>query len=171
MSSLLIIPILYIAAVLDTCLAARWQVHGIAPDLVALVAFIYLYSSRGRYAFLIGALAGFASDLNSTSPLGLGMAAFALVAYGVVLLRQNLHLDGAIARLIIVGVGVTATCLLQSATLRCIGRIALPWQSLVEHAVLVGIYTAAVAIPLLMVYWWFGSQRSAKPLVDQPAAT
>jgi rod shape-determining protein MreD len=129
---------IYLAAVLETWLAPRWQVRGITPDLVALAALAWLSRSKSRYGFLMVALAGFAADLSSSAPLGLGMA--------------------------------TAICLLQSVVLRLVDRIAMPWQTLAERAALVGLYTTAVAIPLLIVLRWFGANRPSPAIVDQPAA-
>jgi cell shape-determining protein MreD len=99
------------------------------------------------------------------------MFAFSLVAYAVLLLKQNFHLDAAIARFVIIGLGAMMVCLMQSAWLRLLGRISLPWQGLVERAVLVGMFTSTVAIPLLIFSWWFHQQRRITPLVDQTATS
>lgn len=170
MSSLLLIPMIYLAAVLETWLAPRWQVRGITPDLVALAALAWLSRSKSRYGFLMVALAGFAADFSSSAPLGLGMATFAVVGYAIIFLRQNLHLENILAQLLLVGLGATAICLLQSVVLRLVDRIAMPWQTLAERAALVGLYTTAVAIPLLIVLRWFGANRPSPAIVDQPAA-
>src|SRR5688572_6276287 len=118
MREILLVPIVYIAALLEIWLAPRWEVRGITPDLLALVAFAWLASARNRYAFVVVAIFGLVSDLNNSAPLGINMAAFAIVAYIVMFLRRNLHLEGLFARVLIVGFGTTAAGLLQNVALR-----------------------------------------------------
>jgi cell shape-determining protein MreD len=132
------------------------------------VAFAWLANARGRYAFLVAALVGLASDLSSSAPLGIGMTTFAVMGYAVIFLRQNLHLEGAVARLGIVWLGTTSICLLQGVALRLMGNLALPWATLIERAALVGLYTTGLAIPLLMMLQWFGFKKQSATVIDQP---
>jgi rod shape-determining protein MreD len=169
MSAIFLIPVVYFAALLEACLAPRWEVRGIVPDLLALVAFAWLAEARSRYAFLAVGLVGLVSDLNASAPLGIGMGAFAMVGYLVIVLRRNLHLEGPIAQLAIVGFGTVATCGVQGIALRLIGGPECPLMTLVERTVLVGLYTSAIAIPLVMMLHWLKPKR--EPMSVVPATT
>ena len=67
MSPLFLIPLFYLAAVLQTWLTAR--MGGAVPDLVALVAICWLTTSAGRRGGFVMALAGIVCDLNSNGPV------------------------------------------------------------------------------------------------------
>jgi rod shape-determining protein MreD len=164
MRELFLVPIVYVAALLEIWLAPRWEVRGIVPDLLALVAFAWLAGTRNRYAFLAAALVGLVSDLNSSAPLGIGMAAFAIVAFLVMFLRRNLHLEGLFGRVLIVGFGATAVCALQGIALRLMHSVDGSLVGLVERAGLVGLYTLAVSIPIEMIIYWMKPKRAAAPV-------
>jgi rod shape-determining protein MreD len=164
MREFFLVPVVYVAALLDTWLAPRWEVRGITPDLLALVAFVWLAGTRNRYAFFAVALVGLVSDLNSFSPLGGGMAAFVVVAYLVMYLRRNLHLEGPFAQVLIVGGGASAVCFVQGIALRLMQHVDASLVRLVERAGLVGLYTAAVSIPIVMIIFLLKPKRAAAPV-------
>jgi simple sugar transport system permease protein len=138
MSSAFLLPFVYLAAVLETWLAPRWEVSGAGPDLMVLVAFTWLACSTSRGAIFVVAMVGLASDLGSSAPLGIGLAAFALAGYCVVWLRRRLVLDHFPARLGMIWFAATATTLLQGFVLRLIGQSPLPMRTLFERGALVG---------------------------------
>lgn len=154
MTTLALLLATYVAALLDSTFVTRWQVGSVGPDLFALVAFVWLAGTQSRWAVLVAAAIGLASDLNSPAPLGIGMGAFAVCACAAVYLRQNLRLDGPIARLGIVWFGAAGTCLLQAIVLRIMGQIALSPGAMAQHASLVGLYNTLLAVPALMVASW-----------------
>jgi rod shape-determining protein MreD len=164
MREFFLLPIVYVAALLETWLAPRWEVRGITPDLLALAAFAWLAGARGRYAFIAVALVGLVSDLNSHAPLGSGMAALAIVAYSVIFLRRNLHLEGLFAQVLIVGFGTTAACLVQGVALKLLQQNSDSVVRLIERAGLAGLYTAAVSIPITMIIFWMKPKHTAAPV-------
>jgi rod shape-determining protein MreD len=165
MSPALLLPFVYLAAVLETWLAPRWEVSGAGPDLMVLVAFTWLTCSTGRSAILVAAMAGLASDLGSSAPLGLGMAVFALVGYCGVWLRRRLVLDHFPAQLGMLWFAAGATTLLQGFILHLIGQSTLPMRTLFERGALVGLYTAALAIPIFMIIGWRTESRSSQTIL------
>ena len=165
MSPAFLLSLVYLAAVLETWLAPRWEVSGAGPDLMVLVAFTWLACSTSRGAILVVAIVGLASDLGSSAPLGLGMAVFALVGYCAVWLRRRLMLDHFLARLGMIWFAATATTLLQGVVLRLIGQSTLPLRTLIERGALVGLYTAALAIPVFMIIGWRTENRSIQTVI------
>jgi rod shape-determining protein MreD len=164
MREFFLLPIVYVAALLETWLAPRWDVRGITPDLLALVAFAWLVGTRNRYAFIAVAFVGLVSDLNSSAPLGVGMAAFAMVAYVVMSMRRNLHLEGLLALVLIVAFGATTVCALEGISLRLLHHANDSPVRIVEQAGLTGLYTAAVSLPIAMIIFWMKPKRTAAPV-------
>ncbi len=154
MSPLLLIPLIYLASALQTLQAPQWQIAGVGPDLIALTGFTWLALSKNRYSFAIVALVGLAADFNSPAPLGLSVAVYAVVAYLLTRLRSRIHLDHFAGRLGVIFLGVAGTCLVQSAMLRILRQTALPLLMLLPRSLLVGFYTAGLAIPILMLAGW-----------------
>jgi rod shape-determining protein MreD len=169
MPVIFLIIFVYLAALLESWLAPQWEIRGIVPSLMALVAFAWLASARSQYAFLIVALIGLANDLGSSAPLGVGMGAFAIVGYLVIFLRRNLHLEGMFAQLTIVGFGTTATCALQGIALRLTGNVERPLLTVIEYAFLVGLYTTGLAIPVVMIVRWIKPKREQSPIAATTA--
>lgn len=159
MSPLLLLPLVYLAAALQTLLSPQWQVAGVGPDLLALTAFAWLAVSPRRYAFVVVALIGLVADLASPAPLGLGLAAFAFVGYSLMRLRSRVHLDHLTGHIAIIWLGVASTCFVQTVALRVLGKTSLPWLMLLPRSALVGFYTASLSIPLLMIAGWLRTPR------------
>ncbi len=155
-----LIPIVYLAAVLQTWLSGRWEVSGAAPDLFVLIAIVWLtISSRGN-ALLVVALIGLAGDLSAPTPLGIGVALFAIVGYSISWLRQRLVLDHFAARVVCVWFAATTITLLEGWLRRFAGIAILPIPTLFERGMLVGLYTAAIAFPVFMVIGWRSNRES-----------
>jgi rod shape-determining protein MreD len=169
MATIFLIPIVYLAALLESWLAPQWEIRGVVPSLLALVAFQWLASARSQYAFLVVALIGLVSDLDSSAPLGVGMGAFAVVGYAIVFLRRNLHLEGMLAQLIIVGSGTMTTCAVQGIALRLTGQVERSLLAVIEHSALVGLYTTGLAIPVMMIACWIKPKREQSPIVAPTA--
>ncbi|HTQ40511.1 MAG TPA: rod shape-determining protein MreD [Pirellulales bacterium] len=154
MTSLLFIPVMYMAAVLQTSFATRWDAFGVGPNLLVLGGFLWLTQTGSRRGLLVAALAGLVSDLNSPAPLGLGLALFAAVAYSVIWLRRRLNLDGFPAQLSVVWFAATTITLWQGALIKCLGQSPAAWSALIERSALVGLYTMCTALPILVFAFW-----------------
>ncbi len=159
MLPLFFIPLVYLAAVIQTWFAPRWELLDAAPNLLALVAFVWLTQLPSRRGILMAALAGLVSDLNATTPPGLGMAVFACAAYGTVWIRQRISLDGFIAQLSTVWFAAAGITLLQGLFIKFSGAGVVPWNLLVQRSAMVALYTMIVAIPFLTFVFWRTNPR------------
>jgi rod shape-determining protein MreD len=160
---LLLIPIVYAAAVLETSLADVIQVDCVAPDLLALVAVIWLLWSTGRWSFLTAGLIGLVGDLIAPGRVGLGMASFLCVGYALARFREKgrpHHLVWQVPA-VCLAVTVLAACIATGRWLS--GETSVALSTLLLRAVGVGVYTAGVSVPILMVVGWLhkpsGDQR------------
>ena len=161
MAWLILIPTIYFAAVLETSLSPLVELHGVVPDLFALVAVVWLLRAGRERGFLTAAAIGLVCDLTAAGPPGIGMGAFALVGYGLGRLRDRLDLDHLLVQLGVMWSAVTAISLLEAAAWRLTSETTLAWPTLAVRAVTVGTYTAAVAAPLLLLLKRFHRRRHA----------
>lgn len=154
MSPLFLIPLVYLASILQIGLAPHWQVAGAGPDLLALIAVLWTMKSIGWHALAAAATIGLVCDLNSTGPLGVGMALYAVIAYGVVWWRRQVRLDRLPAQIAVVWTGVTAISISEFVASRCLGQSVPPLPIAVERTAIVGLYTAMIAVPIVLVISW-----------------
>jgi rod shape-determining protein MreD len=159
MFPLIFIPLVYVAVVVQTWYAPRWEVLDATPNLLALVAFVWLTQLPSRRGILMAALAGLISDLNVSTPPGLGMGIFACVAYGTVWIRQRISLDGFVAQLATVWFAAASVTLLHGLFIKFSGVGAVPWNLLVQRSAMVALYTMIVAIPFLTFVFWRTNPR------------
>jgi rod shape-determining protein MreD len=155
MRLLFLLPIVYATAVLETSLADAIRVGHVTPDLLALLAVTWLLVARGRGAFLIAGVIGLAADLISPGRLGLGMASFLLVGYGLARLRAKFELDHLLWQVPAVCAATTVLAVSLATGRWLLGEAAAPLSTLLVRAVGVGVYTAGVSLPLLMIIGWF----------------
>lgn len=160
MAWLILIPAIYVAAVLETSLAPLVEVHGVVPDLLALVAVVWLLRTGRERGFLTAAAIGLVCDLTAAGPPGIGMGAFALVGYGVGRFRDRLDFDHFFVQLGVLWSAVVAISLLEATAWRLTSETVLPWPTLAVRAVTIGTYTAAVALPMLLLLQRIGRQRT-----------
>jgi len=154
MSPLFLVPLIYLGSILQIGLAPHWQIAGAGPDLLALVAIIWVINSTGWHSLAVAALLGLASDMNSTAPLGVGVAIYAVAAYGVVWWRRQVNLDRLPPQIAVIWTGVTTITLLELIAGRCLGGSPFSLHAALSCTAVVGLYTTMTAIPILLVMSW-----------------
>jgi rod shape-determining protein MreD len=159
MSRLFLIPLVYFASILEISFAPHWQIAGAGPDLLALIAVMWTVKSTGWHALAATALVGLVCDLNSEGPLGIGMALYAAIAYGVIWWRRQVGLDRLPAQIAVVWTGVTAISISELAANRCLGQSVPPLSIAIERTAIVGLYTAMIAVPIVLVLSWRGERH------------
>ena len=164
MQYVLLLPILYLAAALETSLGGVVRVGRATPDLLALVAVVWLLTVGGPRGFLVAGAIGLVGDLIAPGRVGLGMASFLLVGYVLSRLHTKLPLDHLVVRVAIVFAAVTLTTLGTGCGRWLTGEPALPATMLFARAVGVGVYTAGVSLPVLMVLGWIGPSRGIRSI-------
>jgi rod shape-determining protein MreD len=167
MSALFLVPLIYLSTILQIGLAPYWQIAGTGPDLLALLAILWVVKTTGWHSLAVAALIGFGSDLNSTAPLGLGMALYAAIAYGLVWWRRQVKLDRLSAQVAVVWAGVTVITLLELIADSGLGRSISSLRLALERTAVVGLYTTMIAVPVLLVMSWRRDKR--EPVLSAPA--
>jgi rod shape-determining protein MreD len=170
MSTIALIPVVYLAAVLETWLAAHWSLPGgTSPDLLLLVGSLWLATSaRARSeSVLVAAAIGLAHDLNAGGPLGAGLASYALAAYAMIWLARKLDLDRVGGQLLMVWLIATGAMLVAGVVERFSAQSSLTWRFAIQHGILAGALTTGLALPILVAAAWrrerlhsFGAPRA-----------
>lgn len=154
MRTLLLLPLVYVAAVLETSLADVVRVGWVEPDLLAVLAVVWLLVFPGPRSFLAAGLVGLAADLISPGRIGLAAICFLLVGYGVMRLRARLPIRHLVLQVLVVGAAVTLIAAGMSVGSWLLGEVAAAPSVLVARSLSVGVYSAGVSLPVLMVVGW-----------------
>jgi rod shape-determining protein MreD len=149
----------YLVAALDTAFAPAWAVGPATPDLLALTAVLWIISPGRPRAFWPAALVGLFADLQSPGRLGVGLACFAIAAYALAGLRPRLVAAAPWTKAAAVALVVAAIALACGILRRLLGEIDLSALALLVRGVSVGVYTGAVAVPILMALDWIPQPR------------
>ena len=162
MYHLLLIPIVYLAAVLDAGLADVLRIGRATPNLLALAAVVWVLATPGRRAFLVGGGIMLLGDLAAPGRIGVGTAWMLVVAYGITRLRTHVGLDHLAAQVAAVGVAITCWTAGVAVTGRLLGELPMAWTTIAGRAAGVGMYTAGIALPVLMVLGWIREPAVAR---------
>jgi len=92
--------------------------------------------------------------LNSAESLGVEMALYAVIAYGVIWWRRRVRLERLPAQIAAVWTGVTAISISEFVANRCLGQSVPPLATAIERIAIVGLYTAMIAVPIVLVLGW-----------------
>jgi rod shape-determining protein MreD len=165
---LLLLPLLYAAAAIQTSLGDLMRVGRAEPDLLALAAVAWLLAAEGPHAFLVAGAIGLVEDLLAPGRVGLAAACFLTVGYGLARLRTRFPLDHLAIQLPAMLLSLTVLTLAQTVGRWLSGETAADLGPLVVRALGVGLYTSGVGLPLLMVMDWIreGRRRPDFPVAE-----
>jgi len=149
----------YLAAVFDTALAPVWAIGPATPDFLGLAAVLWTLAPGKPRTFLTAAAIGLLADLVSPGRLGVGMAAFAAVAYALAAMRGRVVIWPPWAKAAAVAPAVAAQVLAIGLGRRWLGETDLGFLALAGRSAAVGAYTAGLALPLLMALEWLPRPR------------
>ena len=149
-----LIAVVYLTAVAQTTLVDVLEIGSVVPDMLALTAVVWMLLVPSPRAFLVAGLVVLIGDAIAPGRIGLGAAWMLLVGYGVVRWpsrQMTEHLAGQVA---LVWAAVSLWALGTAASGCLLGQVDVPWLTALARALGVGVYTAAVALPVLMVVGW-----------------
>jgi rod shape-determining protein MreD len=159
MRFLILLPFIYVAGVLETSLGDVLQVGHVGPDLMALLAVVWVIWVPGPGAFLAAGIIGLASDFCTPGRLGLAMAAFLVAGYLLTRLGSRLPLRRIVLQVPTVFVSVTALALTLGVGYWLLGDSSSSLGTLSLRALGVGIYTAGLSVPVVMILSWTRKPR------------
>jgi rod shape-determining protein MreD len=154
MRILLLIPLVYLAAVAETSLADGLRIGAIAPDLLALTAAVWLVAARGPYTFLAAGGIGLVADLLSPGRIGIGAAARLLIGYAMVRPRWRWAFERVLGQVSAVALAVGVWAATVGFARWLVGDAALGLATILARSLATGLYTAAISLPILLAVSW-----------------
>jgi rod shape-determining protein MreD len=147
------ITVVMIAAILlQTTVGPDLRIHGVAPDLMALLASCAGIAGGAEQGALVGFASGLLADLFlQDTPFGLSALAFCLVGFLVGWLRSNVLHQRWVLTPIIAGAGTVAAVLLFIVLGKLVGQDQLFVEGkrwIVEVAIIDAIESAILSIPV-----------------------
>ncbi|HUY90871.1 MAG TPA: rod shape-determining protein MreD [Pirellulales bacterium] len=149
----------YLAAALDTALAPAWAIGRATPDLLALTAVLWLLAPGRPRPLWPAAALGLLADLLAPGRLGVGLACFAVAGYTIAGLRPRLAYAAPWLKAAVVAIAVAAIALGGGLLRRLLGELDVSGLAILGRSAAVGVYTAGVALPILMVFDWLPQPR------------
>ena len=149
----------YLAAALDTALAPAWAVGRATPDLLALVAMLWLLAPGPPRALWGCAAVGLLADLLAPGRLGVDLACFATAGCVLAGWRPRLVLARPWTKAAVVAVAAASIAASGGLLRRLLGEIDLSALAICGRSAAVGAYTAGLALPILMVFDWLPQPR------------
>ena len=149
----------YLAAALDTALAPAWAIGRATPDLLALVAILWLLAPGRPRTYWACAAVGLLADLLAPGRLGVGLACFAAAGYVLAGWRPRLIFVRPWTKAAVVAVAAASIATGGGLLRRLLGEIDLSALAILGRSAAVGIYTAGLALPILMVFDWLPQPR------------
>ncbi|HEV3003834.1 MAG TPA: rod shape-determining protein MreD [Pirellulales bacterium] len=149
---LILIPALYLAALVDTSLSSAVELGAAAPDALMVVGLVWSLALAGERSPLAAGTAGFVSDLVSPGRLGVGLACFAVAGYVLPRLRARFGMRHPLALSLCAWPVATSMVLGPAIVRRWLGEVDLNWSTLLGRGLAVGAFTAAAVMPILLAF-------------------
>ncbi len=161
MQWLILLLAVYAAATMQAAFDSVLCVGIVVPDWFVLTALLFVLTVRRSHPLLVGMIVGITADLSAVGPLGVSTALLALTTGTVAHLRRKLHIEHPIIQIPLIAIATTLYTL-SIIAVSTIGPSSTPNTAMsLLGAIGVGGYTAALALPVLLIIAW---TREARPL-------
>jgi cell shape-determining protein MreD len=147
----LLLAVAWLAAVFDCGVMPLVELRSCTPSACLLAAAASVALSKSDHAFLTAGGFGLAADLSGAGRMGLAMGCFALVGYAVVRLRATSKLHGMLRQAVELTVATLAMSVALALLHACFAGTEIAWPWLLKQALGAGLYTLALATPVLML--------------------
>lgn len=156
MTLLILLPVIYLAAVTQTTLADLFAIKSAKPDFLIMAAASWIVLSRQPLGFLAAALVGFAGDLilPETSKLGVNTGVCLLVGYLYQRMAPRQTVEMILWQVCMVTLVATASLCLIGLARWLLDETPIRALRVLERAIESGIYTGLLAAPILWFVSW-----------------
>ena len=145
---------IYLAVAIQTTLVSTIQVGRVAPLIPALVAAaIVLLHGRNGVLVLVAAI-GLLEDALWPGRMGIAMAWYLLLGWCLLEVSERFDLQRVSRRVTATGLFAGLVALGTGATRYILGEPTLGLSTIAAHAVGIGLYTAALAVPFWLALNW-----------------
>ena len=154
MRYVIIALIIYLAIAIQTTLVGAIQIGRFGPELPAMVAVAVVLLHRAGGALAIVAAIGLLEDTLWPGRLGIAMAWYLLLGWGLLHGCERFDLRSLSRRVTVTGLFAGLLALCVGTTRLAIGEPTVGFSVIATHAAGIGLYTAAVAVPFWLVLNW-----------------
>lgn len=145
---------LFVLWAFQVSLFAHLRPFGVAPDLLLVAALVGGLVAGPHFGARHGFIAGLLLDLVTTGPLGLAAGIYGFFAHGIGEAARTVDSDDPRVLPILIGVSAFLATLVYGLGLGVLGSEQFVDFRLVRVAVLVAIYSVALAIPVRALLGW-----------------
>ncbi len=165
--------LVYMAALLlQLTIFVEVRVAGVAPELPALVAVLAALLAGAQGGSLIAFGAGLMWDVYLPTPLGLAAVSFALVAFGLGSITEDLFHDTRVQTGLLAFVGTAASVAAYAVLGEVVGQRGLIGDALLKIVLVSSALNAVLSLGVApAMRWAVWGGRSREPSVDSARAT
>lgn len=153
----------YAALLLDTISAPPMAIGSVTPDWPALVLLVWLLGSRLWWSTLLAGAFGALADLAAGGRVGPGVIAFALAGYAVPRMAAKMSSRSIAGQATLVGMGTLGIGFVVAAIAYLAAELDRGPADALTHVAATAVYTALLAVPILMARQWMAGQGAARP--------
>ncbi len=157
-----LIVVYLLALLLQLTFFSEVRVAEVAPELPALVAVLAGLFAGARHGSVIAFWAGLLWDVYLSTPLGLAAATFALVAYALGAVTEDLFHDTRIQTAVLVFIGTAATVAAYALLGTVVGQRGLIEDRLLRVVLVASALNAVLSLAIAPAMRWALGMRRAK---------
>lgn len=154
LTALRLIVVYMLALLLQLTFFSEVRVAGVAPELPALVAILAGLFAGPRHGSMIAFWAGLVWDVYLSTPLGLSAAAFAVVAYTLGGITEDLFHDTRIQTLVLVFAGTAAMVTAYALLGEVVGQRGLVDDRLLRVVLVASAFNAVLSLAAAPAMRW-----------------
>jgi rod shape-determining protein MreD len=171
MAALRVILVYMAALLLQLTIFVEVRVVGVAPELPAMVAVLAGLLAGAQGGSLIAFGAGLMWDIYLPTPLGLAAVSFALVAFGLGSITEDLFHDTRIQTGLLVFAGTAASVAAYAVLGEVVGQRGLVDDDLLQIVLISSAFNAVLSLAVApAMRWALWGSRSRGPSADSPRA-
>ena len=174
MTALKLIPVILVALMLQLTVLVEVRVAGVAPELPVLVAVLAGLFGGAHRGSLVAFVVGLFWDVYLSTPLGLAAVSFALVAYALGGITEDLFHDTRIQTIAVVFVGTAASVSGYALLGAVMGQRGLVDDDLLRIVLLSSVMNALISLPAAPAVRWAMARSNSRPSlqsVPRPVTT
>lgn len=173
LTALRLVVVYLSALLLQLTFFSEVRVAGVAPELPALVAILAGLFSGPRHGSIIAFCAGLMWDVYLSTPLGLAAASFAVVAYALGGITEDLFHDTRIQTVVLVFAGTAAMVTAYALLGEVVGQRGLVGDRLLRVVLVASAFNAVLSLVVAPAMRWAvgsGPARSRTRRRESPDA-
>ncbi|MBX9788700.1 MAG: rod shape-determining protein MreD [Pirellulales bacterium] len=158
--------LLAVAALVDGTVTARVAIGAVVPDGFLAALFVWLVLNRGTWVVVGASALGLACDLSAGSRLGIVTLVYSLAGAACAWFDDERPASRLSRRAVVTGLSV-ATPVALAIILVLTGNANAAWARSCLQGAIVGGYSVACALPIVLAWRWCGELWGSAHVTDE----